>query len=448
MNRCPRVQISSYRVLSGWIFGLLLLCFVFCSACSHQRIADATGASSRAPIVTMLPSGDNSTDLSFISSEIASYRKKTGVRVNSLAAYDSVDTRLMLLHDVFGKKSTEPDICGIDNIWPGLLAEDLIDLKPLLGDELTTIDKGLLDAFTVDGRLVALPEDMDTAVLYYRTDLLQKYGYKRPPQTWDELGNMAKVIQAGERKAGKSDFWGYLWQGAEGESLNCDAMEWQRAEAGDLIDKSGAVSACSPAFEYALRRARSWVGTISPPGTVEYEEEDAANIWLAGSAAFARGWTSLYAASKASPLLAKTFSTAPLPAGRKGRAWTFGGMGLAVSRYSVNPQAAAHVIRYLISPEVQRRRLSATSTLPSRTSLLSDANLLRDTAFNGWLGQHWQSGMFTRPSALAGKKYAAISRAYSKAVHDAIAGKRDPHQALAQLQVELVSIMQSRNPRH
>ena len=130
-------------------------------------------------------------------------------------------------------------------------------------------------------------------------------------------------------------------------------------------------------------------------------------------------------------LLAKTFSTAPLPAGRKGRAWTFGGMGLAVSRYSANPQAAAQVIRYLISPEVQRRRLIATSTLPSRTSLMSDTNLLRDTAFNGWLGQHWQSGMFTRPSALAGKKYAAISRAYSKAVHDAIAGKRDPHQALA-----------------
>ena len=131
---------------------------------------------SRAPVVTMLPSGDNSTDLSFISSEMASYRKKTGVRVNSLAAYDSVDTRLMLLHDVFGKKSSEPDICGIDNIWPGLLAEDLIDLKPLLGDELTTIDKSLLDAFTVDGRLVALPEDMDTAVLYYRTDLLRNMG--------------------------------------------------------------------------------------------------------------------------------------------------------------------------------------------------------------------------------------------------------------------------------
>jgi hypothetical protein len=76
---------------------------------------------------------------------------------------------------------------------------------------------------------------------------------------------------------------------------------------------------------------------------------------------------------------------------------------------------------------------------------MNDTTLLRDTVFKGWLGQHWQIGMFARPSALTGKKYAAISRAYSKAVHDAIAGKRDPHQALAELQVELVSIMQSRS---
>jgi len=391
----------------------------------------------------MLPSGDSHTDLSFISSELARYRRRTGVRVNSQAAYDNVDTRLSLLHDLFGKKSGEPDIIGIDNIWPGLLAEDLIDLKPYLGDELTAIDKGLLDAFTVDGRLVALPDNMETSVLFYRTDLLKKYGYKRPPLTWDELGSMAKVIQAGERKAGAADFWGYVWQGAEGESLNCDAMEWQRAEAGELIDKSGVISACNPSLEYALRRARSWIGTISPPGTVEYDEEDASNVWLAGSAAFVRGWTSLWGPSKASPLLAKMFATAPLPAGRKGYAWTFGGMGLAVSKYSLNPSASAQVIRYLVSPEVQKRRLIAISTLPSRTSLMSDATLLKDTAFNGWLSQHWKMGMFARPSSVSGKKYGAISRAYSKAVHDVIAGKRDPHQALTQLQAELEFLMRS-----
>ena len=49
---------------------------------------------------------------------------------------------------------------------------------------------------------------------------------------------MAKVIQQGERKAGSTNFWGYIWQGAEGEALNCNALEWQRTEGANLIDQS------------------------------------------------------------------------------------------------------------------------------------------------------------------------------------------------------------------
>jgi trehalose/maltose transport system substrate-binding protein len=121
----------------------------------------------------------------------------------------------------------------------------------------------------------------------------------------------------------------------------------------------------------------------------------------------------------------------------------FGGIGLAVSRYSLNPKAAVAVVRYLISSPVQTRRLLAAGTVPSRTSLLSDMTLLQNTGFNGWLSEHWREGMFARPSAQTGKKYGAVSRAYSKAVHNVIAGKQDAHQALAQLQAELVSILQS-----
>lgn len=394
----------------------------------------------------MMPTGENPDDLAFVLAELRNYQSKTGVQVKAMGSYDGVDTRLMLLQDIFRKKSLEPDIFGIDNIWPGLLADDLIDLKPYLGDEMTAIDKGLLDAFTVDGKLVALPETQEIALLYYRTDLLKRYGYKQPPQTWDELGRMAKVIQDGERKRGEREFWGYIWQGTEGESLNCNAMEWQRAEGANLIENSGAICASSPAAELAVRRARSWIGTISPPSVVEYDEEDASNFWLTGSAAFARGWPSLYALSKASPVLATKFSTGPLPSGRKGYAWTFGGMGLAVSKYSANPRGAADLVRYLVSPDVQRRRLLATASVPSRTSLLRERNLLQDSAFSGWLGQNLQVGMYARPSALTGKKYEAVSRAYSKAVHDALTGKQDSHQSLGQLQAKLVSILQPPGP--
>lgn len=389
-----------------------------------------------------MSTGQNRADVAFLSKALDVYHNRTGRRAKYLAGFDSIDTRLRLLQDLFAKRSPDPDICEIDNIWPGLLADDLLDLKPYLVDEMTAMDKSLLDAFTVNGRLVALPEFVETSVLFYRTDLLKKYGYRQPPRTWDELGSMAKVIQDGERKAGAANFWGYIWQGAEGEALNCNAMEWQQAEGATLIDPSGRICAANRAAEFALQRARSWVGTISPPSVVEYDEEDAANVWLAGSAAFARGWFETYAPTNASPALANKFATVPMPAGKKGYAWTFGGMALAVSRYSAHPKEAVEVVRYLVSSEIQKQRLIASNTIPSRTSLTSDPALLRNTAFNGWLGRHWQEGVFARPSAITGKKYDAVSRAYSKAVHDVISGKLEPHQALTQLQAQLTSIMQ------
>src|ERR1700722_11024704 len=132
---------SSRRLLPKCLSALLLcLC---CAACSRDP-AQTPGASVNPPILTMMPTGENSTGLSFLSNELDRYRKTTGVQVRTLSAYDSVDTRLRLLQQIFAKKSLEPNICEIDNIWPGLLADDLLDLKPYLGDELTAIDKGLL----------------------------------------------------------------------------------------------------------------------------------------------------------------------------------------------------------------------------------------------------------------------------------------------------------------
>ena len=68
---------------------------------------------------------------------------------------------------------------------------------------------------------------MNVGVLYYRSDLLHRYGYNTPPRTWDELERMAVRIQAGERARGEKDFWGFVWPGAAAEGLTCNALEWQ-----------------------------------------------------------------------------------------------------------------------------------------------------------------------------------------------------------------------------
>ena len=388
----------------------------------------------------MMASGESTLDLAFNRTQLESYARTSGVEVRSIAAFDSMDTRLELFQQLFQQRSPQPDICEIDNIWPGLLADDLVDLRPFLDEELVAFDPKLLAAFTVNGKLLALPITMDMGVLYYRTDLLRKYGYRTPPQTWDELGKMAGVIQHGERRSGKKDFWGFVWQGTEGEPLTCDALEWQTAEGGTLINVDRTIDVMDEGSRRAFERAVSWAGTISPPSVIEYDEEDSQNVWTSGNAAFLRSWVDVYSASCRSPLVAGRFAAARLPAGSKSRGWVFGAMALGVSRYSRHPAEAVRAIRFLVSAEVQRRRELELGQIPTRTELLQDQSLLRGTPFSGDLASHWRDGLVLRPAMNVGKKYDAISRAYAAALHQALERKVPVSVALASLQNELIRI--------
>lgn len=153
-----------------------------------------------------------------------------------LPAPEVADDQLETWRNLLESGSKVPDVYGIDVIWPGILADNLIDLNNYVpGQELAAYFPELVRNNTVNGRLVALPYNLGEGLLFYRVDLLHKYGYTVPPKTWDELEKMAKRIQAGERAKGNKDFWGYVWQGGPSEALTCDALEWQVSEGGGTI---------------------------------------------------------------------------------------------------------------------------------------------------------------------------------------------------------------------
>jgi trehalose/maltose transport system substrate-binding protein len=90
-----------------------------------------------------------------------------------------------------------PDVYAVDVIWPGILAENLLDLKAFVpAQEIATHFPELIANNTVNGKLVALPCLVDVGLLFYRTDLLRHYGCRTPPRTWEELETMAARIQA------------------------------------------------------------------------------------------------------------------------------------------------------------------------------------------------------------------------------------------------------------
>jgi trehalose/maltose transport system substrate-binding protein len=381
-----------------------------------------------------------------LNEQLAQFTRQTGIRVEFLPAPEAAAEQLANWRKLLEDGAKGPDVYGIDVIWPWILADNLIDLRAYIPEqEINAYFPELIANNTVNGKLVALPVNLNEGVLFYRMDLLRKYGYRAPPKTWDELEVMAKRIQSGERASGNKDFWGFVWEGAPSEALTCNALEWQVSEGGGtILDENGNVTVNNPQSIRAWERAARWVGSISPPGVVAYKEWDAGNMWQAGKAAFLRSWASEDIADRAPGCpIRDRFGIAPLPSGAAGMAATLGGSGFGVSAHSLHPHEAAMLVRFLCSRNLQVTRFREASEAPTISELYEDPEVLANNP-------HWQrvlevfrKGIALRPSRAAGKMYPDVSRAYWEAVHAVLTRKKSATQAANELQDELERMLKT-----
>jgi trehalose/maltose transport system substrate-binding protein len=368
-----------------------------------------------------------------------------GVTVNVLDTPDLADDRLGLYLQFFQAQSPEVDVYQIDVIWPGDLAVHFVDLFEFGAREVADQHfPAIIENNTVDGRLIAIPWFTDAGLLYYRTDLLEQYGFDGPPATWSELTEMAQVIQDGERAAGNADFWGFVWQGNAYEGLTCDALEWIASnDGGSIISPDGVITVNNPNAVEIIDLAASWVGTISPSGVTGFAEEDARLMFQAGNAAFMRNWPYAYSLGMApDTAISGLFDVSPLPAGDVdgGRpAATLGGWQLGVSRYSQNPQLAADVALFLASYDEQKIRAVEGSLNPTIMALYEDPEVLEAVPFFGSLFDVFVNAV-ARPSTATAPDYAQVSSAFYTAVHSVLTGQEDAETALAILELDLEAL--------
>ncbi len=369
------------------------------------------------------------------------------VTLTALETPDLVTDRLGLYIQFLGARSDAVDIYSVDVIWPAIVAEHMVDYYDYVepgAQFVTQHPEALIQNNTVDDRLIAMPWYTDLGLLYYRTDLLEKYGLDIP-QTWDELAESARLIQEGERAEGNSEFFGYVWQGALGEATMVNGLEWQAAEGGGVvISPDGEVQVFNEPTIQAVERAAGWVGDISPSNVIAFTPEDSREIWQAGNAAFMRNWTYAYNEAATDPLLADNFGVAPLPAGQSGVAATLGGWSLAVSQYSNNVDAAATVALFLTSAEQQKFRALEAGFAPTALSVYDDPEIQADSAsplFEQLFTTLSTNSATPRPSTIAGERYNDVSREYANAVHSVLRGEQDARIALDDLEFELEDIV-------
>jgi trehalose/maltose transport system substrate-binding protein len=284
---------------------------------------------------------------------VARFKKDTGINVNLVPHPSASDASYSQLARAFGSKSSSIDVAMLDVVWPGAFAPYLVNLKPKLGTAAKQHAAGIIQNDTIGGKLVAMPWFGDFGILYYRKDLLTKYGYSKPPTGWNQLFAMAQKIQAGEQKSNKN-FYGFVFQGNSYEGLTCDALEWVASAGGGNFIDNGKVTINNSKAATILDAFRQQIGKTTPRGVTSYDEEGARNVFAAGNAAFMRNWPYAYAANQTTPVKGK-FGVTVLPHGSAGHSvGTVGGWQLGVSKYSKHKDASIELVRYLTSPAVQK----------------------------------------------------------------------------------------------
>lgn len=384
-------------------------------------------------------------ELEFCKQGVEAWSKKTGNTVKIVSTPNETTERLALYQQILASGTSDIDVFQIDVIWPGILGNHFIDLKPYSKGAEADHFKPIIDNNTVGGRLVAIPWFTDAGVLFYRKDLLEKYGASAPA-TWQELTATAAKVQEGERKAGNDKFWGYVFQGKAYEGLSCDALEWIDSYGGGaIVDDKGGITVNNPKAAAALTMAASWIGKISPDGVLNYAEEDARGVFQSGNAAFMRNWPYAWALGNGadSPIKGKIGVVALPKGGDAGKnTGTLGGWELAVSKYSKHPEVAADLVMYLTSRDEQKRRAIEGSYNPTIAALYQDKDVLSAVPFFGSLYATFTNAV-ARPSKVTGSNYNKVSSAFWNAVHDVLSAKTKPEAALVSLDSELKKIKRS-----
>ncbi len=378
----------------------------------------------------------------FIREQLDIFEKQTGHKVSLVTMPPSSSEQFSQYRLWLAAGNKDVDVYQTDVVWAPQLADQFVDLTEAAKDVVGQHFPSIIASQTVNGRLVALPVFTDAPALFYRKDLLEKYG-KTPPKTWDELAATAKEIQEKERAAGQADLWGYVFQGNAYEGLTCNALEWVKSSGGgQIVEPDGTISINNEKAAAAIDRIKGWVGAISPQGVLAYQEEESRGVWQTGNSVFMRNWPYAYALGNGDDSAVKgKFAVAPLPTATDGDqpSSTLGGWNVAVSKYSNDQEAAIALAKFLSSAEVQKRRAIELSNLPTVAALYDDAEVAKAQPFMPAWKPIFESAV-PRPSAVTKVKYNEVSAKFWNAVHNSLSGNGTAAENLELLEVELTEM--------
>lgn len=281
-----------------------------------------------------------------------------------------------------------------------------------------------------EGHIVALPWVADSQFLYYRRDLIEKYGL-RPPDTWSELAEAAKKILAGERSPA---LVGLSVQGAPIEGTVCTFLLPYWSQGREFLDAQGHLALDRPAALATLTLWRDLIQQgVLPEGTAETKTGDTTNEFKAGNAVFAINWGFAWGVSQEDPdsVVKGRVGIARVPSVDGGQhAGAVGGWLWAVSSFSHHKAEAVALIRYLTSRPALKKLNMETSLLPTRGDLYADPDILRHSP---WLRDAYPI-VLTAKMRPETARYSELSDVVRVATSAVLGGSLSPEQGVDEIE--------------
>ena len=331
-----------------------------------------------------------------------------------------------------------PDVAQLGNTWIAEFAalEALEPLGPRLAAAAPAYFSGIWDTNIVDGTLYGVPWYVDTRLLFYRRDLLERAGYDRMPQDWQ---TWRQALVALKRSAGENRFAVLL---PSNEFAPLVAFGLQAGS--PLLADSATLGAFSePAFRRAFEFYQGlFRDHLAPP----VSNNEIANIYQE----FARGYFAMFITGpwnlgelerRLPPELKDAWQTAPLP-GPEGPASGVslaGGSSLVQFHRSRHQAAGAKLIEFLSRPEQQIRFYRLTGDLPARREAWRDSGLANDPRVRAFGEQ--LSRVVPTPKVPEWELIASRIQDHAERV---IRGAARPESALADLDRDVTRILEKR----
>lgn len=355
------------------------------------------------------------------------------VKVNlEFVAYDALHDKIVT--DQVGGAGTYDTIL-LDAIWPAEFAKakivrDITDKLP--SDYKDKVFTSALAGGEYQGKFYAVPWINDTKFLFYNKKMLADAGFSAPPTTWDELLQQARAI----KDKGIVQY-PIVWSWSQAEAAICDWTQLAAVMGGaDFVDDNGKALFTGGGALAALEWMKKTLDDgLSNPASTGFLEEDVRNAFSAGNAAFALNWTYMYnlANDPAQSAVAGQVEVVASPGqGDVATSGVNGGMGIAVTASSKQPDAALSYALWMASQPMQEK--FAALSLPMWKASFQDPQITK-TAPSLFAAANKQfTNLVMRPVV---PYYTALSGALQVALQEALTGKKTPAQALQDVAAKL-----------